>query len=226
MSKGSGKKEFFEDSISLPPTSGLGIQLGNFSDGPAPGTAFGNFGWRDITAPIEVRGVAATDPSWTRIAATNFWTYAFAVNDFVWQCFHIGHDILPNSDIYLHTHWFPSDATSGDVTFQFDYMYARGFNQEAFDPALANSPLTNSGTITVTQAAPGVAYKHMVAETAAITLPTLTEPDGIVYIRMGRIANPQSPINEYAGTCFVLTNDIHYQSTNLATINKAPNFYG
>lgn len=32
-------------------------------------------GWKDITAPITVRGVAATDPTWARIGTSNFWAY-------------------------------------------------------------------------------------------------------------------------------------------------------
>ena len=224
--KSHGTLNFADDSLVVPNDAGYGLRLGRSDE---EGEAWG---WRDITAPITVRGVAATDPSWTQVGSSVFYTYAFGVGDYVWQPFHIPHDIAVNRDgsarpIHFHTHWFPSDTDTGYVTFQFDYMYARGFDQEAYDPAFANSPLTNSGTVLVTQQAPGTAYQSMVAETDGVTISTLTEPDGILYVRMGRVANPAaSPtLAAYSGTCFVTTNDIHYQSTNMATKQKAPNFY-
>lgn len=174
-----------------------------------------DFGWADITAPISVRGVAATDPSWSRISTGPFYAFAFGVGDYVWQPFHVPHDIVPGSDVHFHVHWLPSGTNSNTVKWQFDYTYAKGFNQGAFDP--------NGNSVTVEQAGPGVAYQHMVAETAAVTIPGLTEPDGIIYVRFGRITNGGT---DNTDTIFVLTADIHYQSTGLvATKNKAPNFY-
>jgi len=209
-----------EDSLILPNDSGKGLRVGRFAEDS-------DWGWRDITAPITVRGVAATDPAWTQVGSSVFYTYAFGVGDYVWQPFHIPHDIVPGTDIHFHTHWFPSNTDTGYVTFQFDYMYAKGFDQQAYDPEFATSPLVNSGSVQVTQQGPGTAYQSMVAETAAVTVPDLTEPDGVLYVRMGRVANPASSptLAAYSGTCFVTTNDIHYQSTNMATKQKAPNFY-
>lgn len=209
---------FFSDDIVIPNDSGKGIKVGKIRE-------FQAFGWRDITAPITVRGVAATDPSWSRIGSTNFWAYKFGLGDYVWQPFHVPHDIVPGSAIHFHAHWIPGTAGAGEyVTWQFDYMYAKGFNQQAFDPALSNSPLVNEGTVTATEAV-GPQYQHMVTETDAVSIPDLTEPDGIIYVRVGRISNTTSPLNEYSGDVFLLTADIHYQSTNMATVGKAPDFY-
>ena len=62
----------------------------------------------------------------------------------------------------------------------------------------------------------------MVTETAAITIPTLTEPDGLLYVQVKRITNGGS---ENTDNIFMITSDVHYQSTNLTTKNKAPDFY-
>lgn len=188
-------------------TSGEGDKFGT--------PASSDFGWADITAPISVRGVAATDPSWTQISTGPFYAFAFGVGDYVWQPFHVPHDIVPGSDVHFHVHWLPSGTDSNTVKWQFDYAYAKGFNQEAFDPAGAS--------VTAEQAGPGVAYQHMVTESDAVTISGLTEPDGIIYVRFGRVTNGGT---DNTDTIYVLTADIHYQSTGMpATKNKAPNFY-
>ena len=174
-----------------------------------------DFGWADMTAPINVRGVAATDPAWTQISTGPLYAYAFGVGDYVWQPFHVPHDIVPGSDIHFHVHWLPSGTDNNIVKWQFDYAYAKGFNQEAFDPTCE--------TVTAEDFGPGVAYQHMVTESDAVTIPGLTEPDGIIYVRFGRVTNGGTNNTD---TIFVLTADIHYQSTGMpATKNKSPNFY-
>ena len=191
----------------------------------SPGQIFGrkrmvypqvdDFGWRDITAPIELRGVAVTDPSWTQIGSTVFYAYAFGVDDIVWMNFHVPHDIVPNGQIFFHAHWFTNGTSTNSVKWQWDYTYAKGFNQGAFDFA---SPTT----VTAEEAASGTAYQHMVTETVGQTVDGLTEPDGIIQVRLSRITNGGS---ENADTVFLTTSDIHYQSTNQSTYGKAPNFY-
>ena len=225
-------KTYFEDSISLPPGKGKGIQLGNYADGPEVGTLKGSYGWRDITSDIVTRGLGATDPAWTQVGSTAFRFTRWQVNDVCWFQYHIPHDLyVPptgNASVFFHVHWFVDDSaspTSGEVTWQWTYAYARGFNQDAFDFSLANSPLTTANIVTKTQAT-GVAFQHMVAETAEVTIPNLTEPDGIISVQIKRIANPQSPVNELSSDPFMITSDVHYRSTNISTVNKAPNFYG
>ena len=196
------------DSLVLADTSGEGIRLGDADTS--------SFGWRDITSSIEVRGVAATDPSWEQVDATGFYAYNFGVGDKVWMTYHIPHDIVPNADIHLHAHWFPDGTNANPVKWQFTYAYAKGFNQQAF-------PLGSPTVVTVEQASPEVQYQHMVAETVAQTVAGLSEPDGMIHVIIERITNGAT---ENTDGIFMLTSDIHYQSTNMTTINKAPNFYG
>ena len=63
----------------------------------------------------------------------------------------------------------------------------------------------------------------MVAETTAQTIAGLTEPDGLIHVVVSRITNGGT---DNSDGIFGLTADIHYQSTNMATVNKAPSFYG
>lgn len=187
-------------------TSGEGEKIG-----PDP---TGDFGWRDITGAVEVRGVGSNDPSWSQIGSGPFYGYKFAVGDECWMCFHIPHDIVPSSDIHLHTHYLTDGTNTNSVKWQYVYTYAKGFDQENFS--------ATGTTITSETTPPGSAYRHMVSETAAITIATLTEPDGLIYVHISRITNGGT--NNTDGV-FMLTSDVHYQSTGLATKGKAPNFY-
>lgn len=197
-----------EGSPVLPKTSGVGIKL----DTAAP-----TFGWRDLTSDITVRGIGAADPTYALYGGTVFRQFSFSATteQEVFMTFHVPHDYVPGTAIYFHAHWSNAAATpnTGDVVWGFDYSFAKGFNQEAF-PAVTS--------ITVTQASPATRYRHMIAETTAITIPTL-EVDGLILVRGYRKAA------DAADTCtdavFLHTMDIHYQSSNLATKGKSPNFY-
>lgn len=225
-------KTYFEDSISLPTAKGYGVQLANYTDGPEGGTYEANFGWRDITADVNIRGVSATDPTFTQVGSTAFRFYRFAVNKYTWFNYHVPHDLyVPpggNASVFFHVHWFVDDSaspTSGHVTWQWTYAYAKGFNQQAFDFSLADSPLTTANVITATQDT-GVPFQHMVCESAEVEIPGLTEPDGIVCVQLARITNTTSPLDSLSSAPFMITADLHYRSTNIGTKNKAPDFYG
>ena len=180
-------------------------------------TASPAFGWRDITSDIQARGIGVNDPTFAIYTGTVLRAYQFSASTEmeVFSVFHIPHDYVPGSNIHLHTHWSNAAATpdTGNVVWAFDYAFAKGFNQEAF-PAVQ--------TVKVTQASPATRYQHMIAETAAVSIPAL-EVDGILLVRIYRDAA------NVADTCtdavFLHTADIHYQSTNMTTKNKAPNFY-
>lgn len=173
-----------------------------------------DLGWRDITGEVLTRGVGATDPAWTQIGSGPFYAYAFALNDVCWMAYHIPHDIVPNTAIHFHTHWLTDGTNANPVKWEYSYTYAKGFNQGAFD--------TTGTVITSEEAAAGIAYQHMVTETAAVIIDGLSEPDGIVYVRIRRLTNGAT---DNTDNVYMLTSDVHYQSTNLATFGKAPNFY-
>ncbi len=192
----------------LPKDSGVGIKVD-----PAQPT----FGWRDLTSDIQVRGTGVADPTFSAYGATVLRQYSFsaATEQEVFMVFHIPHDYVPGTAIHFHTHWSNAAATpnTGSVVWGFDYSFAKGFNQAAF---------TTPATITVTQACPATSYQHMIAETAAVTISGM-EVDGLILVRCYRKAA------DAADTCtdavFLHTADVHYQSTNMATKNKAPSFY-
>jgi len=202
----------FTDSIAVSTKEGDGIYVGN------------KYGWRDITGQVNVRGVGANDPDWTQIGSGPMYAYKFALNDQCWFVYHVPHDIAVNPvrPIHFHVHWIPDGTNAQPVKWEWTYVYALGFDQAAFDMNLANSPLVNAGTITAETNGPGIAFQHIITETEGVTLPNLTEPDGLIYCRIRRVANGGT---DNADGIFMLTSDIHYQSTNMATPGKEPWFY-
>lgn len=175
------------------------------------------WGWRDLTADITVRGTGAADPTFAVYGATALRAFQFSatVMQEVFLVFHVPHDWVPGSDIFIHAHWSNAAAApnTGTVRWGFEYSFAKGFDQEAFPtPTIVYAQQASSAT----------RYRHMVTETTAVTIATM-EVDGLILMRAFRDAA------NAADTCtdavFLHTVDIHYQSTNMATAGKAPSFY-
>ena len=181
-------------------------------------------GWRDITSNIIVRGTGPTDPTWDQIGSGPFYAYNFAVNDQAWFAYHIPHDVVPVGDehnltetiqFFFHSHWLSDGTDTNTVKWEFVYTHANGFNQQAFDMATGT-------TTTAEEAASGTAYQHMVTESAGQNISTITEPDGILYVRVRRVTNGGT---ENTDNIYLLTSDIHYLSNSLHTRSKSPGFY-
>lgn len=179
------------------------------------------FGWKDLLGPIIVRGIGAADPTFDTFIGT-VRQYKFAVNDEVYLVFHMPHDWAVGTDMFLHVHWAHNVAsvTTGTVTFSAEMTFAKGFDQEAF-------PTTK--TMTITQNASTTQYQHMVAEaqmsmaggSATLLNTNDLEVDGIILVKLKLTDNTM----DASAIPFVFTSDIHYQSTQLSTKNKSPDFY-
>lgn len=199
--------------VTLDSAQGSGIMVAG-----SPAT----YGWRDITSDVTVRGVAGgTTPSWNTYR-DGIRQYQFSVNDECWHVFHMPHDWVPGTDVYIHAHWSHADASvsSGGVSWSFEVTWAKGFNQSAFAAPV---------TATATQTASTTQYKHMVAEVQlSATSPSGSqvdtdglEVDGLFLVRTYLSANTMNGTPEP----FLHTVDLHYQTTNIGTLNKAPDFY-
>jgi hypothetical protein len=203
------------DFVIFPKASGNGIKV----DRVIP-----TFGWRDLRAEIRTRGVGATDPNDTTYIG-NVKAYSFSVNDEAWIEFHVPHDYVKGTDIHLHFHWSHNSATvtGGAITIGADVTYAKGHDQAAF--AATISP-------TLSPAASTTQYQHMISEIQlSATTPSATqidtddlEPDGLVLARVYLSANNITSSGAVPDP-FIHEVDIHYQSTNIATKDKVPNFY-
>ena len=209
----------FLTQITMPKTSGSGIKV----DTTTP-----TYGWRDITGNVTIRTAGANDPSHSLYGSTGIRQYVFntvTMNE-VFLEFHIPHDYVPGSELYIHAHWSQTTVDSGGTAgapgackWSFDAVYAKGHNQEAFP--------NTATTVSVTQTASATVRQHMIAEVQLTTSGALggntIEPDGVILVRAWR--NPADAADTLNQGPFLHYVDLHYQSTNLATKQKAPSFY-
>jgi hypothetical protein len=197
------------------------IFSGTSGEGNQVDIATPTFPWQDMLGQIVIRGVAATDPNYTTYQG-NLRQYKFSVGDFVEISFHVLHDYVPSTDMYIHTHWSHNSAavTSGSVTWSFEIWYAKGHDQ---------APFPASKTITVTQNGSTTQYQHMIAEVAFTNDGgdathydrADIEIDGLVIVIVSLSANTLNAATDP----FLHLCDVHYQTTSIGSKNKAPNFY-
>ena len=199
----------------FPKASGYGVKV----DTTTP-----TFPWRDKEG---ILNYASAVPGSLNIYRNTIRDYSFSVNDEVDGKFHIPHDYVPGTDIYIHVHWSHiGTVISGNFTGAFKYIYAKGHNQAAFQ-AEKDIPVTYA-TVNI---ATTPRYQHMITEvqlssaggSATLLDTALIEIDGIL------LANwVQTAIPTITGTItepFIHFVDLHYQSTGIGTKAKAPNFY-
>lgn len=203
--------------LMVPKTQNAGIKVDSL------GTP--SYAWHDLHSTLHTNpDEPTTKPSFTYYQG-NIHARQFDVNDEAFIEFHLPHDYVMGSDIFIHSHWSHTSATvtGGSVSWTFEISYARGHGQEAFSaPKL----------ITVTQNASGVQFMHMVAETsmtastetATAFANSIMEPDAVLMCRVYLSANniTDSVAQPAPFLHFV---DLHYQSTNVGTKNKAPGFW-
>lgn len=197
--------------LTLPGTEGTGIFMKEStivdSDVVVP--------WRDLEGPIDVRGVGANDPTWEQIGATGFYAYNFAIDDRCSLKFHVPHDYWTAAPgFFIHAHWLTDGTNTSDVVFEWKLSYAAGYGQEEF-------ALGTPVTVTATQPGSGTAYTHVIAESALVDDFT-PEIDGLIIATCTRITNggANNPDNVY-----LLTSDIHYQTTGVGTVLPNTPFY-
>ncbi len=215
------------DNLTLPKTAGKGIRI----DKVAP-----TFGWRDIIGEIVVKPTGINDPDWVAYRGS-IYAYRFT-NDAhyheAWINYHIPHDYVPGTDLYVHVHWSQitvdtggTAGAPGNAKWYFDISYADGHGTAGG----AADPFTATITQSVVQQATTTQYGHMIAEVqftsdggSATTIDRNTiRVDGVILLRVYRDSGDASDtLNQ---SPFVHMVDVHYQSTNIGTKQKSPDFY-
>ncbi len=203
-----------DGNVVLDKSSGRGIKV----DSGTP-----TFPWHDLTGAVVVKLTGGGRPIFTTYKG-NIEEYQFAVNDKAEFTYHIPHNYVPGSDIHLHVHWSHTSETvsGGTITFGYELTYAKGHNQASFG---ANKIGTIVGTASTIQ------YQHIVSEIQiSATSPSGSqidsddlEPDGLILVELVLNANNMTGATPDP---FVHEMDVHYQSINLGTKDKAPPFYG
>lgn len=171
--------------------------------------------WRDLITPLRTPTSGPSIPVLTAVGSGVIRHPAWAVGDQLWTDWHIQHDYAPSTDVYFHMHWHTSGTSTAAVVWEFTYYHAKGNNQ-------GNFAFAGAGTVVLaSEAAHGTAYRHMITETAAITIPGL-EPDSMLCTRIRRITNGGA---DNADIIFGFQADLHYQALSIGTKNRFVPFY-
>lgn len=181
--------------------------------------------WRDLEGPIRPRETGAGRPTLTTWR-TPIQEYVFAANDIAEQAYHMPHDWVPGSDLYLHVHWSHTGTNiSGQLVMNFAWTYAKGHQQSVF-PAATTFVMTLSSTNITTYPQ----YQHNISEFQfSASSPTATQIDTDNLQVDGLIIGQFKPTTiptVTGGSFFVHYIDIHYESTNDGTQLKSPPFDG
>lgn len=114
-----------------------------------------DYGWHDITAPILTRTGGGTSPTYASYIGNIYqWSFPNTGAKECFQEFHLPHDLVPNSSLYIHTHWSTIVLATGNARWVFECTYAKGHDQAIFQ-----SPVV----ITVADAGTS-AFRHLIAE--------------------------------------------------------------
>lgn len=205
----------FGDSIVLPKASGKGILV----DHTAP-----TYGWADMIGPIVPKAFGAGTPT-RAVYRGNIYQFSVGANDEIDCQFHIPHDYAPGTDLYLHVHHGHNGTNiSGTAEWTCYTSYAK--RDTGVYPAQV-APLLSHATVNLTTTPQ---YGHIVTETQiSAASPSGTqidtddiETDGVILVTAKLTTAPTVT----GGSWFVFFLDIHYQTTNVGTKNRASPFHG
>lgn len=213
------------DDLVLPATTGKGIKRGD-------GTS-SSFGWKDLIGDVSPKQSGAGSPTFAAWRGGQVRSYFFAAGDDSDLLYHMPHDWVPGTDLFIHVHWgHNGTAISGSLVVDFYATFARGFSQAV------NGDFIAEVNTTLTVETPDIAtvpqYRHRVdeiqltaASPTANQLDTdILEVDGLLLVHMNATTIPTISGGTQTKPS-IFTVDLHYQSMDGGTtINKAPNFYG
>ncbi len=223
MDYGATTAHRFDNIVVLPKTSGKGIQV----DITTP-----TFGWRDLLGDQFTKNTGGTKPTLvTYNGVVDAWQ--FSDGDEAFLTYHIPHDYVAGTDIHLHVHWSQNNAgaTGGTIDFKYFAIYAKSHNQVS-GSTFTSTPVTDTfSSIDINDGDSGLNqyqqhFTEVVISAASATVALFDrddfEPDGVIELTLEMDANnltgtPSDPFIHYV--------DIHYQSTNIGTKDKVPNFY-
>jgi len=183
--------------------------------------------WHDLLGEVTAKTTGVGAPTFTTYQG-NVKQFQFdeATTDEIFINYHMPHDYVLGTDLFIHYHWshIATTVTGGTVTWRVEPSYAKGHNQAAF-----GAPFN----LDLSPTASTIQYRHMLSEVqlstpggGATQLDTsLLEPDGLILVRITIQANNITVSSGLVPKPFLHFVDLHYQSTNIGTKQKAPNFY-
>ena len=183
------------------------------------------YGFADMLGDQFSKNTGATKPT---LAAYNgaVQCWSFAADDEAYISYHIPHDYVLGTEIFLHIHWSHNVTvvTGGTVTFKATSIYSKSHDQAPFQSVPAVGTFEgNASAVQYQQILTEVSYSD--GAPTGLKLDTdLLEPDGVIELTLELDANNITS-SAAVPDIFIHFVDIHYQSTGLiGTKSKAPDF--
>ncbi|KKK52422.1 hypothetical protein LCGC14_3105090, partial [marine sediment metagenome] len=191
------------------------------------------FGFADLLGDQFSKNTGGTKPTLV-VYNGDVDAWQFSNGDEAFMSYHIPHDYVLGTDIFLHIHWSQNaaGATGGTIDFKYFAIYAKGHNQ-ASGSTFTSTPITDTFTsININDGGSGLNqyqqhFTEVIISGASATVALFDrddfEPDGVIELTLEMDADnltgtPSDPFIHFA--------DIHYQTTGLiGTKAKAPDFY-
>lgn len=171
------------------------------------------YGWKDNV--VQITPELGDRTRWKDIG-NGIYAMQFTAGDFVTANYHVNHDYAEGTDAYIHAHVVCASAqqAGAKLTILVDYLIARGHSQ-------GESLTAPTTQIEMEYIFTGneVAGEHLVIECGDDQAFDLLEPDAIMCCKLGLGSETVT------GSVYVMTLDIHYQSSGEVTLNKEPSFY-
>jgi len=214
-----GPVQYNLDTLTLPKTSGKGIKV----DATTP-----TWPWRDLEGLLRPDPGGANAPTLSAFRGGSVRELFYTATDKMDMVFHIPHDYVPGSDMFIHIHWAHNGtAISGTLSVNLAYTYAKGHNQALF---------AAEKTVNISYATVNIAttpqYQHRIEEvaltsaggSASLLDNALVEVDGVLMVNMTVAGIPTITGGSPNEPCIFCV-DLHYQSTGIGTKAKAPGFW-
>lgn len=131
----------------------------------------------------------------------------------LWTLVTLPNDYLPGSSIVPYLRWAPTDATTGDVLWRFEYAWLD------VGDTLTASTIMFAATAPFVTAAPGVALNVVEQSFDAIDGSGML-PGSTMLLTVSRRAD--SPLDTYAADTVLLSAGFKYMTGGVGTVNRFP----
>jgi hypothetical protein len=160
--------------------------------------------YKDIILPASNLRPGPSSPSYVPFLG-NIYAARFdnGVTDEVYGTFELQHDYYEGSEMYLHIHWSPDTAGTGNLVWGVEYTFA-ALGQVFPAPTV----------VTVPWPAPGVLNQHVAHDIAVIPGFGLQIGAQCAF-RLYRLGGDVA--DTYAGNCFLHTVGVHYAADTLGS---------
>jgi len=209
--------DIMQGDLGFPASSGTAIKIGT------------TYGWKDLIGDVAGKSSGTAAPQQKTLFST-VRAWAYSAGDQGDLLFHIPHDYAPGTDMFLHFHWTHNGTNiSGNLVLNCNITYAKGHQQMSFV-----TPVVSTITTAALSIANSPQYQHRIEEvqitsvggSASMLKTEDIEVDGLLMVSFTASTIPAITGSTTGNNVpFLLSADLHYQTTSLPTKNKSPNFY-